>query len=355
MSVDFNSQKSVDLRPHKNLKDNHGEANKTKRKRHAIESIQSTEQSPTKKHRISKSGNPSTIAATAGASLDARDYSPFHQETYSLYLPLSPICQAYPLEGLCAEHLSPLILTYYPPFRGVIFAYSNTHLSEQPRKPDRNAHVRTVLAKSIDEYAVSFVWLTADFLVFKPQRGKWIEGWVNLQSESHLGIVCWNLFNASIERKNLPITWRWVAAGSKPKSKAKLKHSRGDSSADEDNEQADVVPPSSQAVQEDDGHFEDAEGKRIEGPIRFRIKDVEMSSSTDKEKSFLSIEGTLLSTEEEENIVQHEQSAPHTANRGLSNSLGPNDFTVSSALVQLGSRSGRLEDSVPKTKHRIKY
>ncbi|MCJ1436225.1 hypothetical protein MMC27_005603 [Xylographa pallens] len=355
MSVDLNSRKSIDVQSHKKPKDNHGEGIKTKRKRHANESIQPTEQSPTKKHRISKSEDPSTIAPTAGVGLDALDYSPFYQETCSLYLPLSPICQAYPLEGLCAEHLSPLILTYYPPFRGVVLAYSNAYLSEQPRKPDRNAHVGTVLAKSIDEYAVSFVWLTADFLVFKPQRGKWIEGWVNLQSESHLGIVCWNLFNASIERKGLPNTWRWVAAGSKSRSKAKLKHSRGDSSADEENEQADAVLPSSQAVQEDDGHFEDAEGNRIEGPVRFRVKDVETSSSIEKEKSFLSIEGTLLSAEEEEDIMQQEQRASRTINGGLSNRLGQNDFTMSSASVQLSSQSGRLEDSVPKSKHRINY
>ncbi|MCJ1379140.1 hypothetical protein MMC17_002240 [Xylographa soralifera] len=355
MSENLNSQKFVDVRLRKKSKDNHGEGNKTKRKRHANESIQSTKQSPTKKRRTSKSEHTSTITAIAGVGLDSPAHSPFHQETFSLYLPLSPICQAYPLEGLCAEHLSPLILTYYPPFKGVVFAYSNAHLSEQPRKPDRSVPVNTILAKSIDEYAVSFVWLTADFLIFNPQREDWIEGWVNLQSESHLGIVCWNLFNASIERKGLPNTWRWVAAGSKPKSKAKLKHSRGDSSADEDDEQAEAILSSSQAVHEDDGHFEDAEGKRIEGPIKFRVKDVETSSNTEKEKIFLSIEGTLLSTEEEEAIAQQEQSTSHVISGGLSNTPGQNDDTMSGALVQLGSRTGRLGDSVPKSKHRIKY
>ncbi|MCJ1317901.1 hypothetical protein MMC15_003228 [Xylographa vitiligo] len=355
MSVDPKNQRSVDVQPHKKSKDSHGKGIKTKRKRHANESTQSTEQSPTKKHRISKSRDTSPNAVTAGVGSDSLVHSPFHQETFSLYLPLSPICQAYPLEGLCAEHLSPLILTYYPPFKGVVFAYSNIHLSEQPQKQDQNAAVSTVLAKSIDEYAVSFVWLTADFLVFKPHRGDWIEGWVNLQSESHLGIVCWNLFNASIERKGLPNTWRWVAAGSKPKSKTKLKHSRGDTSADEDDEQADALLPSSQAVQEDDGHFEDAEGKRIEGPVRFRVKDVETSSSTEKEKSFLSIEGTLLSAKEEEDIVQQKQSTSQTVNAGSPSRPGLNDYAMSGAMEQLGSPSGRLGGSTPKSKHRIKY
>ncbi|MCJ1291638.1 hypothetical protein MMC34_003183 [Xylographa carneopallida] len=355
MSAEHDAGKSVDSQPHKKSKEHRGANSKTKRKRHADETIQSTERPPTKKHRASKSEDTSTVTATAGAGLDSAVHSPFHQESFSLYLPLSPICQAYPLEGLCAEHLSPLILTYYPPFKGVVLAYNNVQLSEQPQKLDRSAPNSAVLAKSIDEYAVSFVWLTADFLVFKPQRGEWIEGWVNLQSESHLGIVCWNLFNASIERKGLPNTWRWVAVGSKLKSKVKLKHSRGDSPAEEEDEEADVVLPSSQAVHEDDGHFEDAEGKRIEGPIRFRIKDVETSSSTEKEKSFLSIEGTLLTATEEEEIVRQERSTSHAVNGGRSVRPGQNDHKMSGALDEFGSQTGRLGDSAPKVEHGIKY
>ncbi|MCJ1388552.1 hypothetical protein MMC18_001399 [Xylographa bjoerkii] len=355
MSVDVNSQKSTDVRPHKKSKDKHVESRKTKRKHHTSESIQSTEHSPTKKHRISESQDPSTTLAIAGVDLDSPAYSPFHCETFSIYLPLSPICQAYPLEGLCAEHLSPLILTYYPPFKGVVLSYSNARLSEQPQTTDQNVPTSTVLAKSIDEYAMSFVWLTADFLVFKPQREGWIEGWVNLQNESHLGVICWNLFSASIERKRLPKTWRWVAAGSKTKSKTKLKHSRGDSPADEEEGEKEGVLPSSQAVQEDEGHFEDAAGKKIEGSITFRVEDVETSSSTDKEKSFLSIEGTLISADEEDGLVQLEQSISEAFNVGLYYRPGHTDHAMSGALVERGSRTDRLGDYVQQSKHRVKY
>ncbi|MCJ1280960.1 hypothetical protein MMC26_000278 [Xylographa opegraphella] len=355
MSVDTNSRKSVDVRPRNKSQKTRGEGSQTKRKRNADESAHPTEQSSTKKPRVSKSKETSTIAAIAGTGLDSSLHSPFYQKTVSLFLPLSPICQSYPLEGLCAEHLSPLILTYYPPFKGIIFAYSNVQLSEQPPKADQGTPVNKVLAKSIDEYAVSFVWLTADFLVFKPQSGDWIDGWVNLQSESHLGIVCWNLFNASIERRRLPTTWKWVIGGSKTKSKTKLKHSHSDSSLDEDNQQTNTVLPNSQAVQEDDGHFEDAEGRRIEGPMRFRVKDVDISSSTEREKSFLSIEGTLLSAEEEEDNMLQEERASHSVNGGLLSRPGRNDYTMSGALVRRGSQTGGLEDSVPKSKHRIKY
>ena len=351
MSGDINSQSSTDVQHQKKSKQKKGEGNKTKRKHDVFRSIESAEQLPIKKHRISKSKATSTKTATSEVDLDSPAQSPFHLETFSLYLPLSPICQVYPLEGLCAEHLSPLILTYYQPFKGVVLSYSNTHLSEQPQKRNRNAPASTILAKSIDEYAVSFVWLTADFLVFRPRREGWIEGWINLQNESHLGIVCWNLFNASIERTRLPKTWRWIAAGVKSKSKAKLKYSRGDSSADEDEEEVVDSLQSSQGVQEDEGYFEDAEGNKIEGSVRFRVVDVETSSSIEKEKSFLSIEGTLLSAQEEEDLLEKERSMAQTGSGGAFS------YTMSGALTNdgLANQTDGLGDNVQKYKHRIKY
>ncbi|PBP25479.1 RNA polymerase Rpb7-like domain-containing protein [Diplocarpon rosae] len=96
--------------------------------------------SKSKKHKSDKR------AAHSEALKAPSTVSPFHLQTSSLYLPLAPVSQKFPLEGICAEHLSPLLLTYYPPFKG---------------------------------------------------------------NEGHLGLVCWNLFNASIERKRLPSNWEW--------------------------------------------------------------------------------------------------------------------------------------------------
>ncbi|KAL3426877.1 DNA-dependent RNA polymerase i subunit a43 [Phlyctema vagabunda] len=168
--------------------------------------------------------------------------SPFHVQTCSLYLPLAPVSQRFPLEGLCAEYISTLILTYYPPFSGVVLSYSNPRMSEVPYGDDGDS----ILLKSIDEYAVSWAWLTADFLLFKPKKGAELEGYVNLQNEGHLSIVCWNLFNASIERRRLPADWKWVRV-------------------DEE------APAEGAKVGEDGiGYYVDGKGKRIEGSIKFR-------------------------------------------------------------------------------------
>ncbi|MCJ1409022.1 hypothetical protein MMC19_003099 [Ptychographa xylographoides] len=328
---------------------------KSKRKRQTREDSQLIEHSPNKKFRTSRSHNASGTVVVLDSDLESVEYSSFHLQTYSLYLPLSPICQLYPLEGLCAEHLSPLILNYYPPFQGVILSYSDVRLSEEPESNlTEGNHIR-VLAKSIDEYAVSFVWVTATFLLFKPQKQRWIEGWINLQSESHLGLVCWNLFNASIERKRLPQDWKWVPGESNSTSMAKLKLSQGDLPM-EGNLNGDTSEQITNSSQGGEGYFEDSSGAKLEGSIRFRVKDVETSSSIDKEKSFLSIEGTLLNLEEEVVLIDDEKTLSQDRPKGFFAEAGFARYSMSGALV--GNHDKRLDSTIPTVKssnHRVTY
>ncbi|KAK2625882.1 hypothetical protein QTJ16_005194 [Diplocarpon rosae] len=234
--------------------------------------------------------------------------SPFHLQTSSLYLPLAPVSQKFPLEGICAEHLSPLLLTYYPPFKGVLLSYSNPRLAEKAFGNDGTE----VLLQNQDEYAVSWTWLTAEFLLFKPEKGAWLEGFVNLQNEGHLGLVCWNLFNASIERKRLPSDWEW----------------RDVADAREGNE-----GDGETYAEEGAGYYVDGEGNKIEGMIKFKVREIE--SSHDRERGFLSIEGTLLSEEAECRLADSEKDgveiSRETAGRRLggSRALGATSLGVS--------------------------
>ena len=293
---------SLGLTPksHRKSRDKAERKSEKKRKREIQED---TELSPSKRHHPEQNPAPSTAQNDlAEVSRSAND-SPFHLQTSSLYLPLSPIAQLHPLQGLCAEHLSPLILTHYPPFHGVVLSYSNVRLSEDFRRPGASDAGEKVLGRSIDEYAVSFVWVTADFVIFRPQRGGWIEGWINLQNEGHLGVVCWNLFNVSIDRSRLPREWKWIAGGMGGRRKSSLKK-RGKGPDIEDTEQRDE----GNDVEEVDGHFEDSEGRKIEGKVRFRVRDVVPSSTSEPEKGFLSIEGSMLGDdEEEEDLVEQDK------------------------------------------------
>lgn len=70
-----------------------------------------------------------------------------------------------------------------------------------------------MLAKSINEYAVTYVWLTAEFLVFRPEKGTILEGAVNVANEGMVGLICYNYFNVAVSREHLPEGWMWDGEG----------------------------------------------------------------------------------------------------------------------------------------------
>lgn len=236
-----------------------------------------------------------TTTDTPPSTSVAQHASSFYMETYSIFLPLSPICYNHPLQGLCSEHLSPLILCYHLPFHGVVISYKNTQLSAEPPQ-DLNSEIPSpVLARSVDEYAVSFVWLTADFLIFRPRKNDVMDGWINLQNEGNLGLVYLNFFNVSIERKRLPKSWRWVLGGLKPRARKSDKqsyHGEEDMQANGDDVGA--------------GYFVNEGGERVDGLVRFRVIQVETSRSSGRENSFFDIEGTMLSEEEEKELREQD-------------------------------------------------
>lgn len=228
-----------------------------------------------------------TAATSRTVSNDVLEkHSPFVQLTMSFYLGLSPCANNFPLEGLCAEHISPLLLTYYPPLAGVLLSYSNPRLSERPEDGFRTAAnsgektTETVLAKAINEYAVTYVWLTAEFVVFRPSKGTWLEGYINLQNESLLGLVCYNYFNAGIDRSRLPADWRWVANGMNGIEKN---------------------------VAQGEGYWLNGDGEKVEGRIVFRVLDFEAMHGSEAVGGSINIIGTLLSEGEERKVEDEER------------------------------------------------
>ncbi|KAI0383414.1 hypothetical protein F5Y04DRAFT_251258 [Hypomontagnella monticulosa] len=228
---------------------------------------------------------------------------PFFTQTVSQYLPLYPSGLIEPVEGFADQHLRPLLNRYVPSFRGVLLAYRNPRVGEAPGRgslTEESANKEVVLLESINEYAVTFGWLTVDIDLFRPTRGAWMEGTVNLQGEGHIGVVCWDMFNASIEAGRLPHGWRWVDLLSKSKGKGKRN--------DREKTAEEAKLPTPEPLDQPDidstqihttGYWVDDNGTRIRGGAKlyFRIKHYEVGVSGDY--GYLSIEGTMLNEEEE--------------------------------------------------------
>jgi len=238
------------------------------------------------------------------AELPASSDFPFFTQTISLYVPFFPIGFDKPLTNVASQHLDPLLNHYSPLLRGVLLGYSNLNLSDRPAKA--SIHLPTdetpALLHSIDEYAVGFGWLTFDAYLFIPSRGKWMEGVVQLQSEGHIGVVCWSKFNASIEAKRLPKGWRWVDL-------AKGSAKPNDSSIANENE-SDILDGEELQVVEQihtTGYWVNKEGKKVSGKLRFRVKNFDVGLAGDY--GYLSIEGTCLDDDAERALGAQERDA----------------------------------------------
>ncbi|KAJ6779828.1 hypothetical protein PWT90_10932 [Aphanocladium album] len=229
--------------------------------------------------------------------IPAKPQFPFFSQTVSLYEPIYPIGWAQPVTNCEFHYLRHLQNKYVPSLRGVLMNYKNVTLGDQPSRAGAasNDDEETTL-KSQREYGVGFGWITADVDLFVPSRGAWMEGSVNLQTEGHIGVVCFGKFNASIEARRLPPSWKWV--------------SNEDPEAEGMEETASIVAPDEHGVVHQihsTGFWVDANGDKVKGKIRFRIRNFDVGVSG--ETTYLSLEGTMLDKASEKTLVQQEAHA----------------------------------------------
>ncbi len=229
--------------------------------------------------------------------IPAKPQFPFFSQTVSLYEPMYPIGWAQPVTSCEFHYLRHLQNKYVPSLRGVLMNYKNVTLGDEPSRVGaaRNDEEATTL-KSQREFGVGFGWITADVDLFVPSRGAWMEGSVNLQTEGHIGVVCFGKFNASIEARRLPPSWKWVA--------------NEDPEAEGMEETASIVAPDEHGVVHQihsTGFWVDANGDKVKGKIRFRIRNFDVGVSG--ETTYLSLEGTMLDKASEKTLVQQESHA----------------------------------------------
>lgn len=234
-----------------------------------------------------------------------------HVERISQYVSLSPACLATPLPALCASIFSPLLLSYFPPARGVVLGYEDVQLSDSPplqqnsskssskstskSKPrshpqpqdsdisdtesESDSIPEPLLLRHIDEYAAPFLWATASFLIWRPVKNALLTGRITHQSASHITLSHLNTFPVSVLAEHLPATWTWHSHES-----GKVKKGWDGRIADEG------------------GWWVDEQGAKVEGgrEIEVRIRDVDgRMDGKGRGKGFLRVEGSLVGEGEE--------------------------------------------------------
>ncbi|EXJ83608.1 hypothetical protein A1O1_07231 [Capronia coronata CBS 617.96] len=319
--------------------------------------------------------------------LDSADPTSFYSTRLSLYLSIPAIALETSSSSILATHLAPLLLTYFPPAQGIVLGFSDPVLSatpdtdlNRPLLPPSDGDFESqaeVLAKTADEAGVCWVWLTATFLVFRPERGDELYGWTNVTSEGFVGLVSYNYFQTAVAKNRIPQDWTWTGPSredtvknKRKGKKARLRDEDGASSQihGDDNEhdhaaaarQEDDHGAVSQArIVDDGGFFVDAnDGSKVQSTQKFRVVDAEIVPGHDRHKWSLQIEGTLLDDEAEQKAVEEER-ARFELSQHRSRSYTPGDpsMLMSGALARSreGSVASRLSGPVPSQRHRVAY
>ncbi|KAF2018566.1 hypothetical protein BU24DRAFT_439127 [Aaosphaeria arxii CBS 175.79] len=249
------------------------------------------------------------MAPTQTPPTTDNDQSLFHIQRITQYVALPPLALSSPLPALCASIFSPLLLSYYPPARGIILSYSNVQLSEEPPKPrsskssskyaaaSTTTSTAPLLMRMVDEYSSPFTWATADLLIWRPAKNAWIEGRITHQASTHITLSYLNAFPVSVLREHMPRGWSYQSAQTNSYSMTGGSRS---------------LSTGGQAAGE--GYWVDSEGGMPvgEGPngtvLRVRIRDWDgkMDVGGEGRKAgagigTLRIEGSLLTVEQEKN------------------------------------------------------
>ena len=286
---------------------------------------------------------PSQTQQPTNPSQSGLTSSSYRTTRASLLLPLPPIAisTTTALSSLLAQHISPLLLTYHPPLKGIILSFSDAVLSStqptdaeaadppptSPTEPeDDSAPSDLQLAHCRDEHGVSFIWLTCTFLLFSPHPGDELSGYINIASDGFVGLITYNYFQVSIGKERIPKTWRWIESStpstSADTSKSRKKKGKTQKLRDEDSSPTPQIPPvdtpSTTATEHQDS-TPDEEGSGffttdptnpapISGPVTYRVTDTELiPSGHAADKWTLRIQGTLLDEPDEQEVREAEK------------------------------------------------
>lgn len=192
----------------------------------------------------------------------------FHRIRAKMYLSLAPCYLEKPIQGLRQQHLDPLIMTYNPTVEGIIITYNNVRLSKENLNTSDDEHFKYV-SKVSDENPFSFVWALVDFVIWRPCNGDILEGYSVMQSQSHIGLLINDVFNASIKKFYIPEDWHFVP-----------------NQADESNQGENKNFKSL-------GHWCDSNDVPVGGKIKFTVRAIHVNGKG------LAIEGTLLTPDTE--------------------------------------------------------
>lgn len=231
----------------------------------------------------------------------------FHTVSTSLYLSLAPVYAMNPVAGIKAQHLDPLLMTYFQPAGGLVLAHFNLKVSGQEdasadSKDTSDDKKQPVLARVMYDSPFAFLWVQVDFLVWRPQPQDVVVGTINMSSPSHIGLLIHDTFTATIKRDSIPNDWVFIPNQADEEGEEEediaLANTVDQAVASLEKENQTKQRAFSMRDHKSLGHWQDGQGKKIEGKIKFTVKLFNVTGR------FVSVQGSLVAGTAPEDLTK---------------------------------------------------
>lgn len=218
----------------------------------------------------------------------------------SMYVSLAPKYAENPLQGVMRQHLNPMVMKYNSKVNGVVLGYQELEIVDaNPLSESEDAEERPEkLVKLSSDTPFGFTWCRVVLYVWQPQIGDVIEGWIFIQSASHIGLLIHDAFNASIKKNHIPADWTFVH---NEEEDTETQSRDGD---DQENEKSEFTRRSMD-------YWVDADGERIDGKLKFTVRNVYTTGRV------ISVEGTLLTEGSQEKERSQAENLPVVSNKKI--------------------------------------
>ena len=282
--------------------------------------------------------------------LESTDPSCFYSTRLSLHVSIPAVSLSTAQTSILSMHLASLLLTYYPPAKGIVVAFSDPVLSANrdfgiclPLKPPPDGAIpktmpKEIMSRTADEFGACWVWLTATFLVFRPERGDRLHGWTNVTSQGFVGLLSYNFFQTGIGKDRIPEKWTWDGPArereKRKRRKGRLRDGLGDwnsqsSTVVEEEASQDTRHPGTH-LSDGAGNFVDETGAKVPDTYEFRVVDTDMVP--EKDKWALHIDGSLLDEEAEQELLEEERIKFERSQRRAKSATPATDVEMSGGL-----------------------
>lgn len=206
----------------------------------------------------------------------------------TLYVSLAPQYLQNPDQGIMKQHLNPMVMKYSNNVGGIVLGYDNLQIFDSDPLADEKT-ATTKLVKITPDTPYGFTWCSVDMYVWQPQIGDVLEGYIFIQSASHIGLLIHDAFNASIKKNNIPTDWTFI------RNEEQFTEDAENEEGANGEEAPKINKPQSM------GYWVDGNGEPIDGKIKFSVRNLYTTGRV------VSIEGTLLTDEYSENNGQRSQ------------------------------------------------